>query len=123
MNRKVILGVILSTVIIVGVGIFLASPSKSPPGPSKYDDFAKCLSQKGAVMYGSYSCSHCQKQKDDFAGAFQYVNYVECTTQTERCVQANIEGYPTWIFSDGTRLRGEQSFENLAKASSCQLPQ
>ena len=37
-------------------------------------------------------------------------------------VDKKIEGYPTWEFSDETRLSGEISLEKLAEKTSCLLP-
>jgi len=45
-------------VLVVGVG--------SGPGKTDYSEFAKCLTQKGAKMYGTFWCPHCQNQKKEF---------------------------------------------------------
>src|ERR1700756_4791741 len=45
---------------------------------NRYDDFARCISAKGAKMYGAFWCPHCEEQKEQFGSSFQYVNYVEC---------------------------------------------
>ena len=87
------------------------------------DSFAKCLSDKGFVMYGAYWCPHCQNEKAAFGDSFKFVNYVECTQETQKCLDARIESYPTWICSNGKRLVGEQGPEKLAEASGCSLPQ
>lgn len=86
------------------------------------DDFAKCLTERGVVMYGAYWCPHCQNEKKAFGDSFKFVNYVECTQETQKCLAENIEGYPTWIFPDGKRLLGEQGIQKLAQASGCVLP-
>ena len=44
----------------------------------RYDNFARCLAEKKAVMYGLYWCEHCAEQKELFGASFQYVPYVEC---------------------------------------------
>lgn len=56
-----------------------------------------------------------------FGNSFKYVNYVECTKEVQKCLQNRIEGYPTWVFSDGRRLVGEQSLEKLSQESECLL--
>jgi len=80
---------------------------------------AKCLTEKGAKMYGASWCSHCANQKKMFGDAFQYIDYVECdTTGQEECNSAGIEGYPTWTIN-GQKYPGETSLENLAQLSGC----
>lgn len=90
------------------------------------EKLAKCLTQKGVIMYGAYWCSHCANQKKDFGDAFQFVHYQECDDKgpsgnSEICQKAGIESYPTWIFPQHAKMEGEQSFEDLAKASACSL--
>ena len=72
-------------------------------------------------MYGAYWCSHCQEQERDFGDAFKFVTYVECADKskgglpTAACKAAGIEGYPTWIFADGSRVESVMSYDELAK--------
>lgn len=114
---------------IVVVGLFaaiIANAVKSSV-PSVYDGFAQCLTEKGVKMYGAWWCPHCQNQKDLFGSAFDYVDYVECSPGSSKvmaaqCKDAGIEGYPTWVFADGSKASGEQSFEQLSEKSSCPLP-
>lgn len=91
-----------------------------------YDSFAQCLTDKEVKFYGAYWCPHCATQKEMFGSSFQYVNYVECSLpnkagQTEVCIQAKIESYPTWEFDDGSRVTGVQSLQQLALQSGCSL--
>lgn len=112
-------------VLLIGVVIFLAGCTNT--GPSVNDDFAKCLSAKGAKMYGAFWCPHCKDQKASFGNAWQYVNYIECSTpdgkdQLSVCKDANIQGYPTWEFADGSRLVGQVSMQELSLKTGCALP-
>src|SRR5215470_8016577 len=91
---------------------------------STLDDFAKCVSSKGAKMYGAWWCPHCKDQKELFGYAFQYVNYNECSPEGQRtmndlCKQAGIKNFPTWQFSDGSRTEGTQGLETLAQKTGC----
>ncbi len=90
-----------------------------------YTSFAQCLTEKGVKMYGAWWCPHCNNQKKSFGDAWHYVDYVECSTQdgkqTEECKNANISGYPTWRFADGTELAGEATFEQLSQRANCPL--
>lgn len=120
MNKKFIIIISAVTILLVGGGVLLATSSSS----SKFtglDDFAKCLTEKGATMYGAYWCPHCINTKKAFGQSFKYIQYVECTVETKKCEDNKVAGYPTWIFGDGSRLEGEQSLQDLAAKSQCKL--
>lgn len=102
--------------------------AKQPETAVKYADFAKCLKDKGAVFYGAFWCGHCQNQKKAFGASVDFLPYVECSTpdgkgQLAVCADKKIEGYPAWVFSDGSRQSGEAPFEQLASKTGCALPQ
>jgi uncharacterized membrane protein len=70
---------------------------------------AEHLTQQGAKMYGAYSCSHCQEQKQLFGKqAWEKVTYVECVPdalknpQPKACQDAGIKGFPTWFVNGKT---------------------
>lgn len=115
-----ILGVIATAIIRGGGG--------EPAGPGKYDAFATCLKDKGAVFYGAFWCPHCQAQKKLFGSSQKLLPYVECSTangqgQTQICIDKKISGYPTWEFADSSRLNGEIPLAQLAEKTSCKLPE
>jgi hypothetical protein len=88
------------------------------------DQLAKCLTTKGAIMYGAYWCSHCSDQKTTFGSAFQYVKYIECDPKGEKansqaCQKAQIKNYPTWVMPGHDSLEGTQSLSDLASWSKC----
>lgn len=122
---KIIIGVLIVVIIVVGgawFGFARNSENKVKIDPAKLDAFAKCLKEKGVVMYGAYWCPHCQRQKKLFGDSFKYVNYVECTKDIKKCEEKKIEGYPTWIFKNGDRIKREATFDELAKKASCKAP-
>lgn len=94
--------------------------------PDARFDLAQCLTEKNAKFYGAFWCPHCAQQKKLFGKAISKVLYVECAvpgnqqTQTQACKEANISGYPTWTFADGSRLSGEQSLRTLADKTGCE---
>ena len=106
---------------IVAVIVALSYNQWSPSPYVNLDEFAQCITDKGIAMYGADSCSYCRAEKAEFKSAFQYINYIECDKEPEKCAEANIEGTPTWIFPDGTRLVGKQGLERLSEASECEL--
>ena len=94
---------------------------------SSMDTFAQCLKDKGATFYGASWCPHCQNQKKLF-GESKNLPYVECATpdgkgETQICIDNKIEGYPTWVFADGSRQSGEISLDVLSQKTSCTLSQ
>lgn len=107
--------------------ILLIVVSNKGSDPSRYESFAQCLTDQGTQMYGAWWCPHCSNQKELFEGAFDKINYTECSAPGSRvmnqeCKDANIEGYPTWEFSDGSRFSGERTLEELAEKTGCELP-
>jgi hypothetical protein len=123
MLKKIV--VILVVIIAVFAGILYFKQNQSQP--DRYDGFAKCLKDKGAIFYGTSWCPHCQNQKAAFGRSKQYLPYVECSTpdgrqQTEVCKQAEIISYPTWVFPDGSKQTGEISMQDLAQKTGCTLP-
>lgn len=87
--------------------------SLAKPGP--YDSFAKCLSEKGAIMYGAMDwCKYTQAQKAMFGKSFKYVNYHEHTELP------GIKKTPTWVIN-GAWQENVQSFDKLAALTGCKL--
>ncbi|KKP87782.1 MAG: VKORC1/thioredoxin domain protein [Candidatus Nomurabacteria bacterium GW2011_GWC2_35_8] len=125
-NVKIFFGVI--AVLIVGLAVvFIVQSNAEPTGPGKYDEFATCLKDKGAIFYGAFWCSHCKATKKLFGASTKLLPYVECSTpdasgQTQECTDKNITSYPTWVFADKTELKGEVTFQQLADKTSCVLP-
>ena len=125
MSKTTIISIIIIVIVVIGI-VFFAY--KSSEKPVKYDEFALCLKEQGAVFYGAFWCPHCQNQKKMFGKSAELLPYIECSTpngkdQLDVCTKADIEGYPTWEFADGSRLSGEISMETLSEKTGCQLPQ
>jgi hypothetical protein len=117
---------ILTAVLVVaafGAAVYLGLRKRT----SRLDSFAQCLSSKQAKMYGAFWCPHCLDQKEMFGSSFQYISYIECGIEGSRaiqpvCVQAGVKNFPTWQFSDGSRLEGTIPLQTLATKSACPLP-
>lgn len=130
-TSKIIVGVAIAVLLLVGA-VFMFSKggsttegAQSESGP--LDAFAQCLGEKGAKFYGAFWCPHCQNQKAMFGSAQKHLPYVECSTTDGKgrlpvCEEVNIEGYPTWIFADNSRLSGEVELKVLAEKTGCELP-
>jgi thiol-disulfide isomerase/thioredoxin len=116
---------IVGTVIVVGglVGLLVVQAKK----PGKYDQVAQCITDSGTKFYGAFWCPHCQATKAMFGKSAKKLPYIECseadgTGQLKVCTDAKIEGYPTWVFPDGSRLSGERTMEELAAKTNCEAP-
>lgn len=121
-NIAAIMGFVVILVVIIA-GLFWLGNK-----PSKYDDFALCLQEKGAKFYGAFWCPHCKEQKSNFGTSQRLIPYIECSTtdrqgQLQVCQDEEITNYPTWKFNDGGVVRtGVLSMEELAELSGCELP-
>jgi hypothetical protein len=90
------------------------------------ENFAQCLTDEGIKLYGTYWCSHCANQKAMFGSSFENINYIECSLperagQTQECIDANIDVYPTWEFPDNSRIQGELTLQKLSDMTGCSL--
>lgn len=97
--------------------VFLSGCSS---GPREYDALAKCLTEKGATMYGTEWCDRCQSQKKMFGKSFKLINYVDCDRNKAECKEKGIRGYPTWVIN-GEKYPGEQSIDYLKALTGCEL--
>lgn len=122
---KIALYWIIGIIIIGGVtGLLVREANK----PGQYDTLAQCINNSGAKFYGAFWCSHCQATKAMFGKSARLLPYIECSTpdgksQLPICKDAGVEGYPTWVFPDNSRLTGERSLQELADKTNCPLTQ
>jgi hypothetical protein len=113
---------IIGSIVLIIILFFALNGSST----GQYDEFAQCLTTKEAKMFGAFWCPHCQDQKKLFGSSWKYINYIECSSpdrssQLQICKVANIEGYPTWEFQDGTRISGLVTLKQLSSITGCPL--
>ena len=120
-GRRAIYAVLI--VAAFGLAYYLGNRSQH-----KHDAFARCLTDRGVKMYGSWWCPHCVEQKEKFGASFEYVPYVECGIKgdlhgrSQACRDANIEHYPTWQFPPtGERVERIFSLQELSDRTGCAL--
>lgn len=124
--RKIRIAIWVILLICAGLAIFVYTQGLPPPA-GLYDALAKCIAQSSTTFYGASWCPHCAEQKTKFGTGAQYLPYVECAAtstaggQTQVCIDHDIVEYPTWVFSDGSRLVGVQTPQTLAKKTGCPL--
>ncbi|MFH1432571.1 MAG: thioredoxin domain-containing protein [archaeon] len=116
-KKNNVAGIIVVGIIVLFVAFSLMKPSAAP---GQFDAFAQCLTDKGAVMYGTEWCSHCKDQKALFEDSFARVNYVDCDKNMQKCLDAGVEGYPTWVIM-GENYPGIQPLLKLSELSGCAL--
>lgn len=114
-RRYIILGIIGLIIIFSSFSIY--SYTKKP---GQYDDFAKCLTEKGAIVYGNDFCQYTNKQLNYFGKSDKYLNYVKCAENEALCNEKGIKITPTWEIK-GKMYEQVQSFETLSIASGCEI--
>ncbi len=122
MKNKYLIILGASIGIVAAIFAYSRYPLGQQIGGEELNTFAQCLAEKNITMYGADWCSHCQNEKKTFGSSFRFVKYVECPALPQKCLAAGINGYPTWMFSDGKKLEGEQGLEKLSQESGCVLP-
>ena len=126
MNKQTLTSIIVIAVaLIAGLIILQQTSNKSAGKPGQYDSLATCIAESGATFYGAFWCPHCNNQKKLFEGSDKLLPYTECSnpdgnSQTQVCIDAGIQSYPTWEFADGTRMTGEVSLADLAAKTGCE---
>jgi len=103
----------------VGIGVE-KSALDSYSGTPATAEFASCLSQKGAVLYGATWCSHCNSQKSMFGEHVEKITFIDCGESKAVCTEHGITAYPTWIIN-GEKKIGTQSLGTLAQLTGCEL--
>lgn len=88
--------------------------------PGNYDNFAKCLTEKGAVVYGNDACQYTNRQLNFFGNSKKYLNYVKCSENRVLCDQKGVKTTPTWEIG-GEIYPQVQTFERLSDLTSCNI--
>ncbi len=90
------------------------------PSNSAQMELSEHLRRIGAVFYGAWWCPACFRQKSLFGQqAGDRLPYVECDKTKEgrqRCQEAGIQAYPTWVLGS-KRVEGVQTIEELKRWS------
>ena len=110
-SKYYIIGAVISLIILAMVAYSVYSINRI----GQYDNFAKCLTEKGAVMYGAMDwCKFTQAQKAMFGSSFKYITYHEFNELP------GIKKTPTWVIN-GAWQENVQSFEKLSALTGCKL--
>jgi len=85
----------------------------------KIDSFAECVKESGAMMYGTQTCTWCNKQKDDLENS-KNIPFVDCGMEPQLCTDMDVTSYPTWIIGSEA-YPGYRTIEQLSELTGCQL--
>ncbi|NMF59723.1 thioredoxin domain-containing protein [Pseudanabaena yagii] len=85
---------------------------------------ARHLKKIGAVLYGTYWCPYCDRQKQAFGDAISEIQYVECdprgsNPRPDLCNSFGVHSYPTWQIK-GKAYTGSYDLRSLAEISGYQ---
>jgi len=114
--RKYII-ISLVFLIIISSSFMIYSSSQ---GPGEYDDFTKCLTDKGAIIYGNDYCQYTAKQLNYFGKSEKYLDYVKCIEDQALCDSKGVDITPTWEI-DGKMYESVQTFERLSSLTGCEI--
>ena len=81
------------------------------------EEVIKCIAEK-AKIYSSLTCSACKKQKEIFGEYYNLLDETDCFYETQKCIDAQIPGYPTWIIN-GQQNPGVKTIEQLKQLTGC----
>ena len=114
-------GYLLGAALFIVVVIFAIYAVLKPSIPeTNLEKLADCLTENGAIFYGTTTCSHCKKQKELLAEGMDFINYIDCGLNNEACTKAQIRAYPTWLIN-GEKITGQKSLQKLSDLSNCSL--
>lgn len=91
--------------------------------PSKYDNLAQCIDDKGGKIYVAYWCSACAQQKELLGSAMRKLEAVECSAPGSRTFDLcpDITATPTWELPNGEKVTGVRTPEQLAEMFECEI--
>ncbi len=117
MNFAILIFIVTVSFVLFG-GKTTNIPSLGGVSDVEIDELAICLTDKGAIMYGTNWCGHCKDQKAMFGNSFQYINFVDCDENTQECVANSVQGYPTWKINNQL-YPGVMELSSLKQLSGC----
>lgn len=126
----VVIVIVIVALLVLIVSVAKTSDKIADGGRSEeMDNFNQCLVDSGAKYYGAAWCPNCANQSKllGYTKPSTPPTYIECSLVRGNplapvCQEVGIRAFPTWDFTDGTRLEGTQSLETLATQTSCPLP-
>lgn len=103
-----VIGIVL---LLVGIIIYFKFTGFAITENNINENIAKYIGEH-SVLYVQLGCHACEVQKELFGNSYQYLTTIDCLTDTQSCIDAEIEATPTWII-DNQKYVGVQSIERL----------
>lgn len=105
---------------LLGMVTVLAGCTSNTTIDPQIDALATCLTEKEVVMYGTESCTFCQKQKRMFGESFAKVTYVDCYAEPLKCQAKGITAYPSREIPGLSTEAGLLELTQLAEKVGCE---
>ena len=77
----------------------------------------KCIAEK-SKLYVSKTCGHCAGQKEILGEYLDLFEVIDCTTETQKCIDNEILYVPTWLIN-GEKYTGKKSISELKELTRC----
>jgi hypothetical protein len=106
--------VVIILLIITGIYAYRYFYKETPE-----EQLMKCIAKNTDMLYLSKTCTFCAKQKQVLGDYLSLFKITDCFYEIEKCKEANIPGYPTWIIN-GKMYPGEKSIEELKQLTGCE---
>jgi len=111
-DTKIYLSLVVIIILII-IGIFWI---KNDNGIVS-EETSKCIGEN-SLLYSQTGCSACKVQEEMFGENYQYLNDIDCKVETQKCIDAQITGTPTWIINE-EKYPGVQTIEKLKELTGC----
>jgi len=109
--------VVVVIILLIGAVSFLwISRTQDIPGTTS-EATAICIAEN-SIMYGTEWCSYCNMQKNMFGENADLLNFVDCDTNKEVCIDAGVKVFPTWVINNEL-YTGVRSEEELMELTGC----
>ena len=114
-SSKITFFIIIAALVLAGVIIY--SNNNNDQSNIVSAELAQCIGNN-SIEYVQLGCPHCEDQEKLFGSNFKYIKSVDCFYNQQECINAGVEGTPTWII-DGTKYLGLQSIPKLQQLTGC----
>jgi len=122
-RNRVLVTLLVGGLLISGLWFFakaITSLTGYTIGSARFDTFAKCLTEKGAVLYTSKACESCNQQKAIFKDSYQYLTVINCDEDPSTCDAQEIKYGPVWIINK-QKYFGLHGVPRLAEITGCEV--